>query len=121
MKCPHCTVAIHDSLSLTQTSTEPGALINGVQVSQRQWYFLHQRCPQCYESIVYLYRAVDGYPQARFLAFPQSSTRPLAPEVVDPYRQDFIEACTVLPFSPKASAALSRRCLQAVLKDKAGA
>lgn len=27
----------------------------------------------------------------------------------------------MLPFSPKASAALSRRCLQAVLKDKGGA
>ena len=41
-------------------------------------------------------------------------------EVVDPYKQDFIEACKVLGDSPKASAALSRRCLQAILRDKAG-
>lgn len=30
------------------------------------------------------------------------------------------EACLVLPDSPKASAAISRRCLQAVLRDAAG-
>ena len=34
---------------------------------------------------------------------------------------DFFEACTVLADSAKASAALSRRCLQAILKDKLGA
>jgi hypothetical protein len=43
------------------------------------------------------------------------------PEVVDPYRQDFKEACKVLLDSAKASAALSRRCLQAILRDKAAA
>lgn len=37
-----------------------------------------------------------------------------------PYRDDYIEASAVLSLSPKASAALSRRCLQAVLKDKGG-
>jgi hypothetical protein len=46
--------------------------------------------------------------------------RPIAAEVVDPYRQDFYEACSVLNDSPKASAALSRRNLQAILRDKAG-
>ena len=50
-----------------------------------------------------------------------SSNQPIANEVPDPYRQDFSEACKVLADSPKASAALSRRCLQAILKDKLGA
>jgi hypothetical protein len=40
--------------------------------------------------------------------------------VPDPYRQDFVEACEVLSLSPKASAALSRRNLQAIIRDKAG-
>jgi hypothetical protein len=39
---------------------------------------------------------------------------------MDPYKQDLLEACKVLQDSPKASAALSRRCLQMVLRDKAG-
>jgi len=44
------------------------------------------------------------------MAHPRSRSRPIAPEVPDPYRQDFSEACTVLPDSPKAS----RRAQQAV-------
>ena len=39
--------------------------------------------------------------------------------MTDPYRQDFKEASKVLPSSAKASAALSRRCLQAILREKA--
>ena len=48
-----------------------------------------------------------------------STARPIPAEVIDPYRQDFTEACKVLADSPKASAALSRRLLQAILQDKA--
>jgi len=55
-----------------------------------------------------------------FLAYPTSKARPISSEVIEPYRQDFVEACKVLEDSPKASAALSRRCLQAILRDKAG-
>ena len=32
-------------------------------------------------------------------------------------KDDYEEACKVLPLSPKASAALSRRCLQAILQE----
>ena len=55
-----------------------------------------------------------------FLAYPRYVSRPIPSEVPSPYRDDFSEACKVLADSPKASAALSRRCLQALLKDKAG-
>jgi hypothetical protein len=55
------------------------------------------------------------------MAYPANEPiRPVPAEVSDPYKQDFIEACAVLPLSPKASAALSRRNLQAILRDKAG-
>jgi len=45
------------------------------------------------------------------------------PEAPRPIAADYVEACQVLPVSAKASAALSRRCLQAMLhahgyKDK---
>jgi Domain of unknown function (DUF4145) len=40
---------------------------------------------------------------------------PVPPEVPPGIAQDYIEACNVLPISPKASAALSRRCLQNML------
>jgi hypothetical protein len=51
---------------------------------------------------------------------PYKSTRPLPAEVPDPYKQDFDEAAAILPISPKSSAALSRRNLQAIIHDIAG-
>jgi hypothetical protein len=44
-----------------------------------------------------------------------SNRGPVPPEVPKPIAADYIEACQVLPTSAKASAALSRRCLQAML------
>ena len=46
--------------------------------------------------------------------------RPVPPEVPAEFAEDYKEACLVLADSPKASAALSRRCLQLVLEKKAG-
>jgi hypothetical protein len=43
---------------------------------------------------------------------------PLPPEVPEEYTKDYKEACLVLSDSPKASAALSRRCLQHLLREK---
>ncbi|MBN9658611.1 MAG: DUF4145 domain-containing protein [Acidobacteria bacterium] len=42
------------------------------------------------------------------------------PEVPQPYRQDFTEAYVIVDDSPKASAALSRRCLQTILHEHVG-
>jgi hypothetical protein len=47
-------------------------------------------------------------------------TVPLIPKPQTPseIKEDYEEACRVLPVSHKASAALSRRCLQAVLREQ---
>jgi hypothetical protein len=52
-----------------------------------------------------------------------SNRGPVPPEVPKAIAADYVEACQVLPLSAKASAALARRCLQAMLhahgyKDK---
>jgi hypothetical protein len=60
------------------------------------------------------------YSSTVFPAFPaNASGRSVPGEVAEPYKQDFIEARAVLAISPKASAALSRRNMQAILRDKA--
>jgi Domain of unknown function (DUF4145) len=52
------------------------------------------------------------------LIYPVSGNRgPVPPEVPAHIGQDYVEACRVLPSSPKASAALSRRCLQTILHE----
>ncbi|GAI14701.1 unnamed protein product, partial [marine sediment metagenome] len=42
---------------------------------------------------------------------------PVPPEVPKEFVEDYTEACVVLMDSPKASAALSRRCLQYLLRE----
>jgi Domain of unknown function (DUF4145) len=51
--------------------------------------------------------------------YPVGTNRgPVPPEVPEHIARDYIEACRVLPFSAKASAALSRRCLQTILHEQ---
>jgi hypothetical protein len=55
------------------------------------------------------------------LVHPKGSARhPVPEEVPKEFSADYSEACIVLPDSEKASAALSRRCLQYLLRAKAG-
>jgi hypothetical protein len=53
------------------------------------------------------------------MAYPRSTQRkPIPPDLPDAIREDYEEACMVLSDSNKASAALSRRCLQAILQSQ---
>jgi hypothetical protein len=53
------------------------------------------------------------------LVRPKGANRPPPPiEVPKEYSEDYKESCLVLPDSPKASAALSRRCLQHLLRGE---
>jgi len=111
MRCPHCGIGIYQNVS-THTVVKSN--------SGLEWQVLYQQCPECSESIIYLGRNMEGTAPVIFRAYPAGVVRPAPVEVTDPYRQDFKEAVTVLPHSPRASAALSRRCLQAILTDRAG-
>ncbi len=81
-------------------------------------------CPACYQLIVYFERLVmvagqkglsEG-PRERVL--PRAVARPLpAAAVPATLSCDYLEACNVLEMSAKASAALSRRCLQHLLRE----
>ncbi|HSC89609.1 MAG TPA: DUF4145 domain-containing protein [Polyangiaceae bacterium] len=74
-------------------------------------------CPSCSRLVLRLMRR-NG---EQSLIFPRGHGRPpLADSVPAAFASDYNEAVLVLADSPKASAALSRRCLQHVLREKAG-
>jgi hypothetical protein len=80
-------------------------------------------CPHCNRPVVTLeigYWEGDEYFEAEeeHVIWPLQSARPpIPPEVPAHLAADYKEAALVLNLSPKASAALSRRCLQAVLRE----
>ncbi|WP_449410514.1 DUF4145 domain-containing protein [Methylobacterium komagatae] len=92
---------------------------NGVPTG---WYWRTTECPDCTNIIVqYGHGTVhmNGYipPTTEWgLVYPRGSSRgPVPSDVPSHITADYIEAANVLPLSAKASAAISRRCLQNVL------
>jgi hypothetical protein len=62
----------------------------------------------------------EGVRSREWFVYPRAATRPAcSPEVPKVLADDFHEACLVIADSPKASAALSRRCLQHLLREHA--
>jgi hypothetical protein len=57
----------------------------------------------------------------RILLWPKYYSKACPPEVPEELAEDYNEAWRVLDASPKASATLSRRCLQNILREKLGA
>jgi hypothetical protein len=131
MKCPHCQVEIHEQVD--------GAVMLGID-PDGGWAVETRTCPACKRLVVYFLTANNAGALAnlvgaasnnhlpinhsivkRILARPRGATRTPCPAEVPPeLAEDYNEACLVLPDSPKASAALSRRCLQNVLREAAG-
>lgn len=120
MKCPHCQTEFFEAWSETKLSISNRARMD---FGGGDYRALDPRaqvatCPSCLAPTVRLRIEDTGSPEAapdvqvypRGGAFP-----PPPPEIPQVIAQDYIEANEVLSISPKASAALSRRCLQAIL------
>lgn len=116
LHCPYCLVTFNDRPVQLSIGTDVDGL----------WMMIHRTCPTCKHLLIFLAQGhIDNHayiPDAgsAILVKPRVSGRPpCPPEVPEPIRQDYTEACVVLSVSPRASAALSRRCLQHVLRDAA--
>lgn len=113
MICPHCNKGIHEHFD----SEEIGKDESG------DWSTLSMNCPECKQIIIKLlnkhydkHGILRGPQRIESLVHPKKSNFPSAPqEVSQTIAQDYNEACLVFNDSPRASAALSRRCLQALL------
>lgn len=123
MKCPHCLVDFHDTAKLFHLGKD----------ADGEWAALQVQCSACKRFVVHLQNATttanDQYGRvvalsgvkSRSQVYPKGSSRtPVAPDVPVEIAEDYKEACLVIADSPKASAALSRRCLQHVLRTAAG-
>src|SRR6185369_3861407 len=118
MKCPHCLDNFHDKDRYVYVAKD----IEGV------WSILVRECSSCHRAVLHLIHSeswlsnqTPGYVLDGCLVRPRGSARPPCPNDVSAnVAEDYTEACLVLPDSAKASAALSRRCLQNILREEAG-
>jgi len=120
MKCPHCLQNFHYTHSYRKLRDD----------KEGSWFAVYTLCPDCQKLIINLMQGSEGdydpvinpnLVSRNIMVWPKGSSRPPCPLGVPPeFAEDYTEACLVLPDSPKASAALSRRCLQHILREKAG-
>lgn len=109
-KCPHCqTVVLFDAAPIIRGYPILVAECGGDYV-----YVYSSLCPNCERPIVMAEVEAHGRRYIRYV-HPSSIIHSLPSDVPKEIADDFLEAAAVLPVSQKASAALSRRCLQNLL------
>ncbi|WP_254798224.1 DUF4145 domain-containing protein [Sphingobium sp. AS12] len=66
------------------------------------------------------YNKVVGDPIYFWNLLPENNAKPQPAYIPEPIVEDYVEACRIRNLSPKASATLSRRCLQGMIRDFCG-
>jgi hypothetical protein len=116
MDCPHCGKSFHDTWNIQHVVTIDPKL---------KWCANSTVCPACSNPTIQLLQLEfpGGNQQpvviGQLTVYPANTFRKSTPlEVPSQIKEDYEEACRVLPISPKAAAALARRCLQAILREQ---
>ena len=113
MKCPHCLHAFFCDWINWVDPKEPDRVM-----ADKVVYFSFKTtiCPTCNQMICVMGKRIRNETRlTEIIVYPKTTARPVPPEVDLVFANDFREACLVIGDSEKASAALSRRCLQKLL------
>jgi hypothetical protein len=124
MVCPHCTNAIHTNWQEVSQGSD----------HEHDYSIKRTTCPSCQRKILVLHTTdrgqvagtngatmtIQGTDQDVYIHPRGPSRAPIHEAVPAAIAKDYKEACLVLADSPTASAALSRRCLQHLLRENAG-
>jgi len=74
-------------------------------------------CPNCNRISIQVIGESKELKNLHINVYPQSEARIYPDYVPEHIRSDYEEACAIVDLSPKASATLSRRCIQGMIRD----
>lgn len=126
MTCPYCSIEMHPVQAKWGYGSGNRMFYNDKDGANHSVEAV--ACPRC-EGIFLLHSDIVVGPGPEpgtaasedlnvFILLPRTSSRkPLPPDVPEPYRSLYAEAALILQDSPRASAALSRRCLQHLVRE----
>jgi len=132
MKCPYCLVSFFVKWFYIFFASNT----DWIQDKDGVWGIRFCMCPTCNKIIIQLGKLrgkyvepsnssktnplnAPGYYDWKLMKPKTISRSPLPSEVTPEFANDYKEACLIIADSLKASAALSRRCLQNLLREKA--
>lgn len=126
-RCPHCLTTVQ---FLDGRTNIIGGRLNKLSVidpNRNDINIYMAVCPQCDKSIIAAEVGKSIWDsqlqksnfeiESEFIVWPRQVARPVPEQVPKHISDDYNEAASVMSVSPKASAALSRRCLQALLRE----
>lgn len=117
LKCPYCGIPLSDNNNLYTMTLSDGKIYFPDSKSIRYIKTYEYLCPDCYNRTVLIKGFGDQYEMIDATLLPNSLAKQFPDYIPAPIRQDYEEAYKILKLSPKASATLSRRCLQGMIHD----
>lgn len=125
--CPHCERAVTISDERLSSSTHTLYIENAIGRRTLRTIYIVCPNPQCkkFTLTVALHESQSTPQRGEQLVkklqewplIPPSASKNFPDYVPEAIRDDYGEACLIRDLSPKASATLSRRCLQGILRD----
>lgn len=115
-KCPHCgSILTYRQNCQTACFAIQGWTTNSIESSAFSLNTYY--CPECSNPTIFFTDRNERLNGFNTCIFPQSLAKKFPDYVPLQIREDYEEAYAILHLSPKASATLSRRCLQGMIHD----
>lgn len=124
-QCPYCSMIMplsNDTLQKHKVSFESEDGLVWVNANARKesvscLEVSFYKCPNCNQYTIKAIGTGDKIDEVNVPIRPLSSAKQFPDYIPEAIRQDYEEACAIVNLSPKASATLSRRCLQGMIRD----
>lgn len=115
--CPYCGIPLSQQNDLSSIRIKDG-ITHAIYVDLDRYLQTYEYfCPICKNRTVLINGHGEQYEKINTILLPDSLAKQFPDYIPAPIRQDYEEAYKILNLSPKASATLSRRCLQGMIHD----
>ncbi len=121
--CPYCNMIMSISPETQHVQTPSFEHYTHPELYQAEYndsclQLTFHKCPNCGQYTITANGIGDKVKDIENLHIrPQSFAKQFPKYIPEAIRQDYEEACAIVNLSPKASATLSRRCLQGMIRD----
>lgn len=120
-QCPYCSVTMpvtDDTFDFQVPAfrSSCGIYASGAYTGSAIKVFFY-KCPQCDNYTIFAEGVGEMVKDINTILKPNSLAKQFPDYIPEAIRSDYEEACAIVNLSPKASATLSRRCLQGMIHD----
>ncbi len=116
--CPYCQTTLSDAHDLCKSNLWSGTVFSDEGIGKTPHLTVFDyKCAECGKRTVLVKGTGEQYNQIDVCLLPTSLAKQYPDYIPEQIRQDYEEAYKIVKLSPKASATLSRRCLQGMIHD----